>query len=337
MALSQRPGDACARIPAISAVQPSLPSLGGQRAAEDALRFAHPAEQEVARVFSFFRLRWAYEPTSFTLRRHEDGSIAEMFTPDFFLPDLGIYVELTTMRQSLVTRKNRKARLLRELYPNVRLRLLYRRDVLRLMECYRGEVQRPEGAEILRIVQGEAAIEDAIDRQAMQLLARAQRDRTHGAAAPALVTVSPGSRRLADELLRRFSNAGMLCHDVRLNLDSPALRPRIRATRSQLDVLRRSPVFLVETLISTGLSLGFAQRWLTQRGAAPVMTTALFARSGTRIVGLHLDSVAFKAPNDVLVGFGLNLRPGLAELPYVGAARTSGKLPASVSSTLRPV
>src|SRR5687767_12361927 len=116
--------------------------LGHGGDADAAARFAHPAEQEVARVLSFFRLRWAYEPTSFTLRRHADGSVAEMFTPDFYLPDLDLYIELTTMRQPLVTRKNRKARMLREMYPNVRLRLLYRRDYVRLMECYRGEIQR---------------------------------------------------------------------------------------------------------------------------------------------------------------------------------------------------
>ena len=312
---------------------PSLASAVSQSAGH---RFAHPAEQEVARVFSFFGIRWTYEPTSFTLRRHNDGSIAEMFTPDFYLPDLDLYVELTTMRQSLVTRKNRKARLLRELYPNVRLRLLYRRDVTRLMECYRGEAQRVEHTDILRVVQTEHAIEAAVDRLAMQMLARTQRSRSRSADAPALVTLSPGSRRLAEALRGRFEAAGVLCHDVRLDLHAAGTAPRLRATQGQLAQLKRSPVFLVETLVSTGLSLGYAQRWLMQRGAEPAMTAALFARTGSRLVGLRLDSVGFRAPNDVLVGFGLQLRPALAGLPYVAAARASGRLPLSISSTLQP-
>ena len=53
----------------------------------------------------------------------------EAFTPDFYLPEQDLYVEVTTMKQSLVTKKNRKVRRLRELYPDVRIRILYRRDI----------------------------------------------------------------------------------------------------------------------------------------------------------------------------------------------------------------
>ena len=62
----------------------------------------------------------------------EAGSPVSGFRPDFYLPDHDVFVELTTLRQELVTRKNRKARRLAELYPDVRLKLLYRRDVARL-------------------------------------------------------------------------------------------------------------------------------------------------------------------------------------------------------------
>ena len=53
----------------------------------------------------------------------------EAFTPDFYLPEQDLYVEVTTMKQSLVTKKNRKVRRLRELYPDVRIRIFYRRDL----------------------------------------------------------------------------------------------------------------------------------------------------------------------------------------------------------------
>ena len=59
-----------------------------------------------------------------------------MFSPDFYLPELDQYVELTTLRQRLVTKKNRKLRLLRELYPDVNVRLLYRRDYQELLAKY---------------------------------------------------------------------------------------------------------------------------------------------------------------------------------------------------------
>ena len=83
----------------------------------DENRFAHPAERELARLLTFYGVRWAYEPTTFAVRWGGDGQPEEFVTPDFYLPDHGLYVELTTMRQRLVTRKNRKFRLLRRALP----------------------------------------------------------------------------------------------------------------------------------------------------------------------------------------------------------------------------
>ena len=60
----------------------------------------------------------------------------EATAPDFYLPDHDVYLELTTMRQSLVTRKNRKIRKLRERYPDVKVKLFYKRDFERLAEKY---------------------------------------------------------------------------------------------------------------------------------------------------------------------------------------------------------
>jgi hypoxanthine phosphoribosyltransferase len=99
--------------------------------------FAHPAELHFARILSFYRIRWSYEPTTFPLAYSDEGRPSEMFTPDFYLPEHKLYIELTTMRQRLVTRKNRKIRRLRELYPNIRIKLLYRRDCDRLGDAYR--------------------------------------------------------------------------------------------------------------------------------------------------------------------------------------------------------
>src|SRR5205085_6642840 len=96
------------------------------------IEFAHPSEQEFARFLDYYRIRWQYEPVSFPIA-WETGRVAEMFTPDFYLPEHDLYVELTTMKQSLVTPKNRKVRLLRELYPDVNVKLLYRKDYQQLL------------------------------------------------------------------------------------------------------------------------------------------------------------------------------------------------------------
>ncbi len=98
--------------------------------------FAHASEAEMARILDFYAVRWEYEPHVFPIRWNLDGSVVESFAPDFWLPDLDVYLELTTLRQRLVRRKNRKLRRLRELYPDVRVKLFYARDFRALMLKY---------------------------------------------------------------------------------------------------------------------------------------------------------------------------------------------------------
>ena len=99
-------------------------------------QFAHASEAEMARILDFYAVRWEYEPDTFPILWNLDGDVVESFAPDFYLPDLGIYLELTTLRQRLVRKKNRKLRRLRELYPDVRIKLFYARDFRALMLKY---------------------------------------------------------------------------------------------------------------------------------------------------------------------------------------------------------
>lgn len=120
--------------------------------------FAHPAELDFSRILTFYRIRWSYEPTTFPLAFSVEGRPSEMFTPDFYLPDHQLYIELTTMRQRLVTRKNRKIRRLRELYPNVQIKLLYRRDYDRLVDAYRQAAPSPAHCRVGRVLFDERQI-----------------------------------------------------------------------------------------------------------------------------------------------------------------------------------
>jgi hypothetical protein len=98
--------------------------------------FATRTELEAAKLFDYYRIAWEYEPRTFVLEQDSQGQILEAFTPDFYLPDLDLYVEVTEMKQSLVTIKNRKVRKLRELHPEIRVKLLYRKDFERLAQKY---------------------------------------------------------------------------------------------------------------------------------------------------------------------------------------------------------
>lgn len=96
----------------------------------------NPSEEEFARLLDYYRIEWQYEPRSFPLRWDSEGNVIEAFAPDFYLPEQDLYIELTTMRQSLVNRKNRKLRRLKELYPEINIKLLYRGDYQALLEKY---------------------------------------------------------------------------------------------------------------------------------------------------------------------------------------------------------
>jgi hypoxanthine phosphoribosyltransferase len=116
--------------------------VGGELArSDDTPRFANDAERECARLLDFYGVPWQYEPRTFALEE-TDGRVTEAFTPDFYLPDQDLYVEVTVMKQALVTRKNRKLRKLRERYPEVRIKLFYRRDIERLAQRFRLDLAR---------------------------------------------------------------------------------------------------------------------------------------------------------------------------------------------------
>lgn len=98
--------------------------------------FGHPSEQIFANLLDFYGIAWDYEPRSFPLQWDKDGKVSEAFTPDFYLPEFDLYLELTTMKQANVTKKNRKIRLLRAIYPHVNIQVFYQKDVQDLVMKY---------------------------------------------------------------------------------------------------------------------------------------------------------------------------------------------------------
>jgi hypothetical protein len=127
----------------VSDSQPSDPAQALARVT----RFAHESEERFARILDFYGVLWEYEPVEFALEWDAQGRPAAGFRPDFWLPDPGLFVEVTTLNQRLVTKKNGKVRRLGQLYPDVRVTLLYQRDTLALLAKYglAGEDLRQSG------------------------------------------------------------------------------------------------------------------------------------------------------------------------------------------------
>ena len=138
-------------------------------------RFAHASEAEMARILDFYAVRWEYEPTTFPILWNLDGAVVESFAPDFYLPDLDLFLEMTTLKQRLVRKKNRKLRRLRELYPDIRIKLFYARDFRAMMLKYGrlglahslsgtlGQVASERAPIVPPIAAVEIGVDDAVD------------------------------------------------------------------------------------------------------------------------------------------------------------------------------
>lgn len=99
----------------------------------DRVPFQHASERRFARLLDAHGIAWRYEPDVFPIAWDARGAPEQFFRPDFHLPAYDTYIEITTSAQRLVTRKNRKIRLLREHHPHVRCKLFYQRDYRELV------------------------------------------------------------------------------------------------------------------------------------------------------------------------------------------------------------
>jgi hypothetical protein len=114
------------------------------------VRFAHNSERQFAKLLDFYMIEWRYEPTTFDIEWDRQGNPTQRFSPDFYLPEFDLYIEITTLNQKLVTKKNRKVRRLTSLYPDVRCRILYQRDYLNLLIKY-GLEEPSQGSSLAKL------------------------------------------------------------------------------------------------------------------------------------------------------------------------------------------
>jgi len=113
-------------------------------AEEEADKFMHSSEEEFASMLDFYRIRWDYEPKTFLLEWDSEGNVIEAFSPDFYLPDQDLYIELTTQKPKQAWRKNRKIRRMKELYPNVNVRLIDKKGFESLLKKHHPEESEGE-------------------------------------------------------------------------------------------------------------------------------------------------------------------------------------------------
>lgn len=273
--------------------------------------FVHPAEVEFAAFLDFHRIRWHYEPKSFPLR-WRDGRVAEMFTPDFYLPEQDLYVELTTMRQALVTRKNRKIRRLRELYPSVSVMLVHRKAFHELLGRFGyGSIDitslAPEDIE--RILLSAAEIRERVSELGAEI------SRDFAGQSLVLVGLLKGITFFLADLAREITRPLVIEY---LSVAGPQSSPHGITIEKHLDSdIRGKHILLVEDIVNTGLTMDFVLDHLRRQEPASLAVCSLLDKTERRIVPVDVKYVGFSIPNEYVVGYGLDHRGLYRNLPFI--------------------
>jgi len=275
--------------------------------------FAHPSEEEFAHLLDFYEIEWLYEPRAFPL---ESGGSGEMFTPDFYLPALELYVELTTQAQSMLREKKHKVRLLKALYPEVNIKLLSRRDYDRLLSKYgHGPLAAAKAEGVGPVFLGRERIARRVRELGKEISQHYQGE------TPILVGVLRGVFCFMADLMRHLS--------IPAEMDFMSISyygeksPAVKITKDlDLDIAGRD-VVLVEDIVDTGMTLRFILSHLKRRNPKSIAVCALLDKRVRRLADVPLDFVGFEVPDEFLVGYGLDYREKFRNLPYIASLKPS--------------
>ncbi len=272
--------------------------------------FAHPSEEDFAKLLDFYCIEWLYEPRSFPLR-WEGNRIAEMFTPDFYLPELDLYVELTTLKQNLLTEKNRKLRQLRALYPEVNVRLLNKSDFLKLLAKYGyGPLGEAKVEGVDRVLYSHARIQ----RRVRTLARHVSRD--YSGQRLVLVGILKGVVCFMADLMQHLS--------LPVTLDFMAISyyggdgQVVKITRDLDSSITGHHVLMVEDIVDTGMTLNYILNHLAAHNPASLRVCTLLDKRARRLVNVPLDYVGFEVPDEFVVGYGLDYKGEYRNLPFIG-------------------
>ena len=273
--------------------------------------FVHPSEEEFARLLDFYQIEWLYEPRSFPLR-WENGNIAEMCTPDFYLPELDLYIELTTLKQNLVTEKNRKIRRLKELYPEINIKLLNKADFLRLLAKYGygslGEAKVPGIDRIL-------FTHNQIQRRVKVLAQKISRD--YAGKHLTLVGVLKGMVCFMTDLMQHLS-LPVTVDFMAISSYGAGKEQVVKITKDLDDSITGRHVLMVEDIVDTGMTLNYVLRHLQAHDPASLRVCTLLDKRVRRLVDVPLDYVGFEIPDEFIVGYGLDYKGEYRNIPFIG-------------------
>ncbi|MGZ5374687.1 MAG: hypoxanthine phosphoribosyltransferase, partial [Aeromicrobium sp.] len=272
--------------------------------------FAHNAEYEFARILDFYGLEWQYEPRSFPLR-WERGHVTEAFTPDFYLPALNMFVELTTLKAGLTAEKNRKMRLLQELYPETKIIMLKKRDYLRLLAKYGyGAISPSQVPDIDRVLIPTTKLQQKV----AELGERISKDYT--GKEPVLVGVLRGVMCFVADLMRQISLPTSVDFMAVSSYDGNGAAA-VRILKDLEMNIKGRDVILVEDIVDTGMTLNHVIEYLHTKRPASLKVCTLLDKRARRLIDVPVEYVGFEITDEFVVGYGLDFNQRFRNLPFI--------------------
>ncbi len=273
--------------------------------------FAHPSEEEFAGILDFYNIEWVYEPRSFPLK-WEGDTATEMFTPDFYLPGLDLFIELTTLKQGLVTNKNRKLRRLKQLHPEIKISLLYKHDYDRLLAKYGcGPLSQNRAQGIRQVLYSAPEIENRVKDLAAQI------SKDYALRRPLLIGVQRGFICFMADLIRQIT--------IPIDIDFMAIsyysgeaESKVKITKDIDLSIKGRHLIMVEDIIDTGITLGYLLNHLKKGEPAGLAVCTLLDRKVRRLADISIDYVGFNVPDEFVVGYGLDYHEEYRNLPFIG-------------------
>lgn len=287
-------------------LQSSVAGSNEQFTKSEITTMKNPSEIQFSRVLDMYGIGWQYEPKTFPVEYDDEGNVTMAFSPDFYLPHFDLYLELTVMDQRYVSAKNRKARLVQELYPGTEVRVVYRRDfnslVRRLEEPNREDTAtnlstNPDDYSIL------FSAED-IEKRLDEIAAEIDRDYPNGLV---IVGMLKGSVIFLSDLVRRltvpvrvdFLRVG--AYDYR-----PGETPLLRIVHDLDVTIYERDVLLVDDFVCTGFETNFVLQQLEMRGPSSLHVCSLIIAPQQQLLPLPLRYSGFEVGFEHLVGYGLD-------------------------------
>ena len=274
--------------------------------------FSHPSEEEFAKLLDFYRIEWLYEPRTFPVA-WLDNKITEMFTPDFYLPELDLYVELTTLKQSLITEKNRKLRQLRINYPEINIKLLNKSDYFKLLAKYgHGPLGMTKVKGVNRVLFNQAQIQ----RRVKDLATKISND--YAGKQLVLVGILKGVFCFMSDLMQNISIPLTTEFMAISYYSNNSAEPAVKITKDIDTTISGLNVLMIEDVIDTGMTLNYILNYLSAHNPASLRVCTLLDKRVRRLVNVPIDYIGFEIPDEFVVGYGLDYRGEYRNLPFVG-------------------